>query len=140
MSKAAKIIRDCLEKKNLPQRQLSIRMGEDARALNNQINYANDMKFDRVVDVLEHIGYSLKIKDNSGIMKVHPAYAKRIIETGEPKGLFFTFTEGMYFGINTLTDKVSCAEFKTREECFRCLLGKTRTRKTRKRKEAAENE
>lgn len=61
MDRAADIVYSCLKEKKLTQKELAKRMGEDSRKINQQLKVANDMKFGRFVDVLDNIGYEVKI-------------------------------------------------------------------------------
>lgn len=63
MSTASEIIRLCLMEKEMSQHELARKMGEDVRRLNQQINRQNDMKFSRVNEVLEHIGFRITISE-----------------------------------------------------------------------------
>lgn len=117
--KASEIVLKCMEKKKLSQRQLATRMGEDARGLNQQLRRQNDMKVERFIDVLDHIGYRVDVVDNDGIKKVCEMYSRQIIETGEPKGLFWTFANGIYTAIDSTKSDVSVIDFHSKEDCFK---------------------
>lgn len=119
MKKAAGTVISCLEEKNMSQRQLAVSMGEDSRYLNQQLHRQKDMKVERFTDVLDHIGYRVEIVDNDGIRKVCDKYARKIIETGEPKGLFWSFTGGVYTAIDSTKSEVFCEDFQSKEECFK---------------------
>lgn len=119
MGKAAETIMNCIKRKNMSQRQLAELMGEDVRVLNQQLNRQKDLKVERFIDVLEHIGYRLEIVDNDGIHKVSKEFAKQIYETVEPKGLFW-FTDGNFVvGIDTSNGEVLEETFFDKEECFK---------------------
>ena len=121
MSKAADTIMNCLAEKNISQRQLAVSMGEDVRYLNQQLNRQKDMKVDRFTDVLDAIGYSMKVVDNDGIRKVCEEYARFVIETGQPAGMFWTFNDGKYTAIDSTGPELFCECFDSREECFKWL-------------------
>ena len=87
--KASEIVTKCLEEKNLSQRQLAARMGEDVRGLNQQLKRQKDMKVARFSDVLEHAGYRLEVVENDGIQRVCQEFANQIIETRQPTGYFY---------------------------------------------------
>lgn len=123
MKKAADTITDCLREKGMSQRQLATCMGEDVRNLNQQMNRRNDMKVERFLDVLEHIGYRVEIVDNNGIRKVSDEYAQKIIDEKEPIGLFWEFAGGIYVGIDNTNGGAFCEDFRSKEECFKWLKG-----------------
>ena len=121
MKKAADTILDCLKEKNISQRKLADFMGEDVRHLNQQLNRAGDMKVERFVNVLEHIGYRIEIVENDGIRKVSPQYAKEIVESREPRGLFWLHENGCFVGIDNTTGDAWTEHFSNKEECFKYL-------------------
>lgn len=126
MKKAADTIITCLEEKGISQRQLAARMGEDVRYLNQQLNRQKDMKVERFTDVLDHIGYRVEVVENDGIQKVSPEFAEAVIETREPKGLFWHFAGGRYVGIDNTDGEAWTEDFETKEECFAWLRGDSR--------------
>lgn len=119
MNKAADTIVNCLEEKKMTQRQLAAFMGEDVRYLNQQLHRQKDMKVERFTDVLDHIGYRLEVVDNGGIRKVCEEYAKQIVETGEPKGLFWYESNGVYTAIDSTWMEIFHEDFTTKEEMFK---------------------
>lgn len=119
MKKAAYTVISCLEEKNMSQRQLALTMGEDARYLNQQLRRQNDMKVERFIDVLDHIGYRVDVVDNGGVKKVCEEYSRKIIETGEPKGLFWSFANGIYTAIDSTKSEVLVIDFQSKDDCFR---------------------
>lgn len=126
MNKAAGIIFECLENEGISQRQLAECMNEDVRNLNQQLNRRNDMKVERFVDVIEHLGYRMDVVKNNGIRKVSPEYAEKIIEEKEPRGLFyFRKEDGWCTGVDNdnNTGFVITEEFWDEEECFKWLKG-----------------
>lgn len=121
MKKAAGTIVNCLEEKNMSQRQLAACMGEDVRYLNQQLNRQKDMKVERFTDVLDHIGYRVEVVDNDGIRKVCEAYARQIIEKGEPKGLFWCESNGLFTAVDSTGTELFCEDFFSKEEMFKWL-------------------
>ena len=99
IGRAAEVIRDCLAKKNLFQCEVSKRMGEKPQNLNQQL-HQQDMKFRKFVEVMEYIGYGIRLEDR-GFSRVTPQYGKGIIETGDPEGLFWYLEDGTYFAIDS---------------------------------------
>ena len=124
MKRAANTIIDCLKEQNMSQRQLASFMGEDVRYINQQLNRQKDMKVERFVDVLSHIGYRLEIVENDGIRKVAPEYAELIVETKKPIGKFWFETEdGLYHGITCTQGGTDVEKFTDKEACFKWLKG-----------------
>ena len=111
MKIAAKIIMNCLKEKNMKQRRLAVIMGEDVRNLNQQLKRLKDMKVERFIDVLEHLGYRLDVVDNGGITKVCKEYGDKVVETGEPKGLFWYEVNNMFTAIDNTKPELFCKNF-----------------------------
>lgn len=121
MGKAAEAIITCIKGKNMTQRQLAEQMGEDVRMLNQQLHRQKDLKVERFIDVLEHIGYRLEIVDNDGILKVSKEFGEKIVETKKPLGLFW-YTDGdKAIGVYNSHGMGDKAEFASKEDCFRWL-------------------
>lgn len=121
MKKAADMVMHCLKEKKISQSQLAERMGEDVRYLNQQLHRHKDMKVERFIDVLDHIGYRVEVVDNDGIRKVCEEYANRIMETGKPAGLFWFLNDGIYTAIDSMNPEVFCECFLSKEDCFKWL-------------------
>ena len=119
--KASEIVTKCLEEKNMSQRQLAARMGEDVRSLNQQLHRQKDMKVARFSDVLEHTGYRLEVVDSDGIQRVCQEFANQVIETKKPLGYFYTFAGGIYTGIDNGTGDAWTEDFSSYEECMKWL-------------------
>lgn len=126
MKKAADTIISCLSEKGISQRQLATRMGEDVRYLNQQLNRHKDMKVERFTDVLDHIGYRVEVVENDGIQKVSLEFAETVIETKEPRGLFWYSSRDRYVGIDNEKGEALERDFDTKEECFSWLKGDNR--------------
>ncbi len=127
MKKAAETVMKCLEEKNISQRQLATRMGEDVRYLNQQLHRQKDMKVARFSDVLEHAGYRLEVVDNDGIQRVCQEFANQVIETRKPFGYFYTFAGGIYTGIDNGTGDAWTEDFNSYEECMKWLKHESAT-------------
>lgn len=124
MGKAASVILTALKQKDMSQRQLASEMGEDARYINQQLHRQQDMKVERFIDVLEHIGYRLEIVDNNGIRKVTPEFADEIIASRTPEGLYWYENEdGFYIGIDNSVGEAFVESFASKQECFKWLKG-----------------
>lgn len=124
MKKAAETIIDCLKEKRMSQSQLARAMGEDVRIVNQQLHRHNDMKVERFIDVLEHIGYRIEIVENDGICKVSKEYAMQIIKNRKPAGLFWYIDNEIVVGIDNRNSDARIHEFCNKEECFKWLKGK----------------
>ena len=121
MGKAASVIMKCLKEKGIAQSQLASIMGEDVRNLNQQLHRQQDMKVERFVDVLEHIGYRLEIVENDGIRKVSVEYGNKILEEKKIEGLFWTENNEVYKGIVCKLGGTRFETFGSKEDCFRWL-------------------
>ncbi|SHH60158.1 hypothetical protein [Sporanaerobacter acetigenes] len=69
------------------------------------------VNYDQVLDLEESIDYK----------EVSNELAKKIIETGEALGKFYTFEKGIYVGIDNSAGHVWVEDFKTEEECLSWL-------------------
>jgi len=100
-------------------------MGEDVRHINQQLHRQQDMKVERFIDVLEHIGYRLEIVDNKGIRKATPKFADEIIANRKPEGLYWYIDEkdGFYIGIDNSVGEAFVESFASKQECFKWLQG-----------------
>lgn len=126
MKKAADTIISCLTEKGISQRQLATRMGEDVRYLNQQLNRHKDMKVERFTDVLDHIGYRVEVVENDGIQKVSLEFAETVIETKEPRGLFWCLFGDRYIAIDNKNGEAMKKDFGTKEGCFSWLKSDNR--------------
>lgn len=123
MNKAAEMIKECMEEKNLTQTKLAERMSEDRRNLNQQLFRQKDMKVERFVEIMNYIGYRVEIAENDGIQKVSNEFSAEIIEKRKPEGLFWTEEDGKYVGIDNSTGDAFTEDFDTKERCFAWLRG-----------------
>ena len=130
MSRAADMILRCLDEKNMSQKQLADSIGEDVRNLNQQLNRQKDMKVERFVEVLDHIGYRVEVVENDEVKKACMEYAAKVIENGEPKGLFFAEKGDGYIGIDSSGESVEYKEFAQKEECMQWLADRKNIQKT----------
>ena len=121
MKKAANVIKRCLEAKGFSQRHIARCMGEDVRHLNQQLNRHEDMKVERFIEVLEHIGYRVEIVENDGIRRVSMDYVKELTENRVENGKFWYECGGRYSGIIVEDCKVDVKSFDSKEECFQWL-------------------
>lgn len=116
MSRAADAVLQGLKKKGLSQSELARSMDEDVRNLNQQLNRLNDMKLDRFIDVMEHIGYGVELEERD-FRKVSKKYGDQIIEANAPDGLFYYELEnGLFLAIDSTHDEVFCEEFSDFDE------------------------
>lgn len=105
----------------MSQRQLATRMGEDVRILNQQLHRQSDMKVKRFADVLEYAGYRLEVMENDNIQRVCKEFANKIIESRKPIGYFYTFSSGIYTGIDNGTGDAWTEDFHSYDECMSWL-------------------
>ena len=60
---------------------------------------------------------------NKKLIRVPEHIAIKIIDERSPLGLFWVKEEQWYVGIDNSRGEALCEEFKTKEECFRWLIG-----------------
>lgn len=121
MNRAGEMIKKCLDEKEMTQSELARGLGEDVRHLNQQMHRQDDMKVERYMDVLEHIGYGVDVVDYGGPRKICPAYAQKIIKTKEPKGVFWVDCLGRCVGIDTINGDIQMRTFTSKRECIEWL-------------------
>lgn len=121
--KASEIVMKCLKEKKMSQSQLAARMGEDVRAINQQLHRQNDMKVGRFSDVLEHAGYRVEVVENGGIQRVGMEFMDRVIKTGTPQGLFYAQDGENYIGVCNPAGEAVKEIFASYDECVGWLRG-----------------
>ena len=70
MAKVIELIKESMKEKKMTQTELAKSLGEDVRVINQQLNRQQDLKAERFLEVMEHIGYRVEMVDNDGIRKV----------------------------------------------------------------------
>ena len=61
------------------------------------------------------------MNDNKDIMKITPIEAAKIIETREPRGMFYCIENSTYVGIDNRTGDAWTEDFKSLGACKRWL-------------------
>lgn len=116
MNKAADVILRGMEEKGLTQSEVARRLGEDVRNLNKQLNRQNDMKVRRFIDVMECIGYGVRLEERE-FFKATPQYVEQIIRTGAPSGLFYCEIEtGWFVAVDNTHPELFVEEFSSFDE------------------------
>ena len=123
MNKAAEVILGCLAEQGMTQSKLAEGMGEDIRHLNQQLNRQKDLKVERFIDVLDHIGYRVEIVENDGIRKVCQEFAWNVVEEKAPAGKFWHKDGDWFIGIDNSNGQAWVEKFASKEECFAWLRG-----------------
>lgn len=124
MKKAAETIVDCLKESDMTQSQLATALGEDRRVVNQQINRVKDLKVERFVDILAHIGFRVEVVSNGGIKKVCKKLANDIIESKMPTGKFWYEDNGLFVGVDNAHSCAFVETFADKNECIKWLKGK----------------
>lgn len=123
MKRAADAISRCLEAKKMTQTQLAASLGEDVRLLNQQLHRRNDMKVERFIELLEHIGFRLEIVENDGIRKVRNDDLDALATAGQAVGLFWAEAGEEVRGAAISAENAVIQTFENKEECFFWLRG-----------------
>lgn len=118
MKRAADAISRCLEAKKMTQTQLAASLGEDVRLLNQQLHRRNDMKVERFIELLEHIGFRLEIVENDGIRKVIKDDLDALVTARQAEGLFWAEDGEEFKGAVVTAEKAVIQPFESKEECF----------------------
>lgn len=119
MAKVIELIKESMKEKKMTQTELAKSLGEDVRVINQQLNRQQDLKAERFLEVMEHIGYRVEMVENDGIRKVNPEMADDIANKKSPDGAYYTVTdEGEVVGIYVEDGWADIGRFQTKEECF----------------------
>lgn len=123
MAKLIELVLGCMKEKKITQTELAKSLGEDVRVINQQLNRQQDLKAERFLEVMEHIGYRVEIVDNDGIRKVSE-HMIHSIQCGAVKGnLFYAEKgDGSLIGIYCNGEVFEVEEFGKKADCFRWLI------------------
>lgn len=123
MAKVIELVLECLKEKKMTQTELAKALGEDVRVINQQLNRQQDLKAERFLDVMEHIGYRVEVVDNDGIRKVCEEMIDDI-QCGAVKGnMFYTAKDdGSFIGIYSKSEVFEVEEFGNKPACFEWLI------------------
>lgn len=126
MTKVTDFIKESLKKKKITQTELAKSLGEDVRVINQQLNRQQDIKAERFLEVMEHIGYRIDIVDNDGIRKTCSDMIDDI-KNGRAKGSKFYIQkeDGFIVGIYAKDNVVELEEFWNKSDCFNWLISHT---------------
>ena len=128
MAKTIDLVIKCLKEKKMTQTELAKSLGEDVRIINQQLNRQQDLKAERFLEVMEHIGYRVEMVDNDGIRKVREEMINNI-QAGVIKGSMFYAEkdDDKIIGIYSETDMCEVEEFGNKADCFEWLISHTQT-------------
>lgn len=76
MAKVIELIKESMKEKKMTQTELAKSLGEDVRVINQQLNRQQDLKAERFLEVMEHIGYRVEMVDNDGMSELTKALLK----------------------------------------------------------------
>ncbi len=117
---AQKVISECAEYRGMTYKELSSAMGEIRQTLNQQLRRQKDMKMRRFVEVMEYLGFEVVIVERE-FRRVTPKAAREIMETGNPRGLFWAKENGAYIAVNSSGLETLCKEFSNSDEMRKWL-------------------
>lgn len=108
------------------QTELAKSLGEDVRVINQQLNRQQDLKAERFLEVMEHIGYRVEMVDNDGIRKVCEDMLDDI-KAGNVKGdkFYIQKDNGSIIGIRVSDGDAEVKEFWNKADCFDWLISHT---------------
>ena len=123
MARVIELVQECMKEKKMTQRELAKSLGEDVRVINQQLNRQKDLKAERFLEVMEHIGYRVEMVDNDGIRKVCEDMLDDI-KAGKANGdkFYIQKDDGSIIGIKTTGGEPEVEEFWNKAECFDWLI------------------
>lgn len=126
MARVIELVQECMKEKKMTQRELAKSLGEDVRVINQQLNRQKDLKAERFLEVMEHIGYRVEMVDNDGIRKVCEDMLDDI-KAGKVNGdkFYIQKDDGSIIGIKTTGEEPEVEEFWNKAECFDWLISHT---------------
>lgn len=126
MAKVIELIKESMKEKKMTQTELAKSLGEDVRVINQQLNRQQDLKAERFLEVMEHIGYRVEMVDNDGIRKVCEDMLDDI-KAGKANGdkFYIQKDDGSIIGIKTTGEEPEVEEFWNKAECFDWLISHT---------------
>lgn len=126
MAKVIDLVLECMKEKKMTQTELAKSLGEDVRVINQQLNRQKDLKAERLLEIMEHIGYRVEMVDNEGIRKVCEDMIDSI-QAGAIKGNMFYAEkgDGTIIGIRSNGEGFEVEEFGNKADCFGWLISHT---------------
>lgn len=126
MAKVIDLVLECMKEKKMTQTELAKSLGEDVRVINQQLNRQKDLKAERFLEIMEHIGYRVEMVDNEGIRKVCEDMIDSI-QAGAIKGNMFYAEkgDGTIIGIRSNGEGFEVEEFGNKADCFGWLISHT---------------
>lgn len=123
MARVIELVQECMKEKKMTQKELAKSLGEDVRVINQQLNRQKDLKAERFLEVMEHIGYRVEMVDNDGIRKVCEDMLDDI-KAGNANGdkFYIQKDDGRIIGIKTTGGEADVEEFWNKAECFDWLI------------------
>ena len=125
MAKVIELIKESMKEQKMTQTELAKSLGEDVRVINQQLNRQHDLKAERFLEVMEHIGYRVEMVDNDGIRKVCEDMLDDI-KTGNIKGdkFYVQKDNGSIIGIRVSNGDSEVEEFWNKADCFEWLISR----------------
>ncbi len=98
MSKASEIVLECIEKSGINQTDLANRIGMDRRNLNQMLHRGQSIKYEKLEEMLECMGYDIRLEKTDWI-RVNWLMLTDIIENKKPQGKYWSVEDGIYRGV-----------------------------------------
>lgn len=126
MAKVIELIKESMKEKKMTQTELAKSLGEDVRVINQQLNRQQDLKAERFLEVMEHIGYRVEMVDNDGIRKVCEDMLDDI-KAGNVSGdkFYIQKDDGSIIGTRVSDGDAEVEEFWNKADCFDWLISHT---------------
>ena len=126
MARVIELVQECMKEKKMTQTELAKSLGEDVRVINQQLNRQQDLKAERFLEVMEHIGYRVEMVDNDGIRKVSEKMMDDI-KAGNASGnkFYVQKDDGSIIGIRINDGDCETQEFWNKADCFDWLISHT---------------
>jgi transcriptional regulator with XRE-family HTH domain len=110
MAKIIELVLECMKEKKMTQTELAKSLGEDVRVINQQLHRQKDLKAERFLELMEHIGYRVEIVDNEGVRKVYEGMIDDIQDGAVRGNMFYAEKEdgtiiGIYYKEEELEEK-----------------------------------
>ena len=118
MEKSSEIILRCLKESGISQTELATRMGTDRRNLNQILHRVETIKHEKFVEMLECMGYDFKL-EKTNVVRVYSELLSKMMDSGEPKGKYWSFRENSYVGVINDGSGTRSQEFADKDDLMK---------------------
>ena len=123
MAKVIDLVVECMNEKGMTQTELANSLGEDVRVINQQLNRQQDLKAERFLEVMEHIGFRVEIVDNDGIRKIDESIVEGMTPATVKGDKFYAEkNDGSIVGVYLKDGMYQIEEFGNKADCFDWLI------------------